>query len=182
MRDRRRYAGALLVLMTIHCDQAPAESARSAEPVKAVADAKSLVAPGSAPIQWVVATPVVDTSGDQTVEGQQLLVDLGAPAGTGMVKGWLFTGELAMDPDVDLPSRIAMENEQGRSVRALLYGGVDAPRPLVHNDVAPGKYTVCAQVGPEGVHPVTDWNTVPVVCSHVAVTDSLASRAVALKC
>ena len=153
-RNLRIHASLLLVLANAYCTGVPAEP--KASPVA---------------IEWVAAG--VQAWADwQLAEPLRLRVDLQAPAGTHQAVGWFVPGEVEVD-EVDDLSR-----PPGATVRMVLNGGVDATRPLVYGDVAPGTYTVCGQLfltpGAEGAR-------TPIRCARVEVTDAAESRMLVLR-
>ncbi|MDC0670453.1 hypothetical protein [Nannocystis radixulma] len=171
MPNSKICAGALLVVLNLHCTGVPSE------PKKAEAVATAETTPTL--IRWIAAAYEAHASA-RLVDAQQLRVDLEAPADTGQTLGWLFPGQVSVDAYDDLVTLRAAPADAATPTKMVLHGGVDAPRPLVYEDVAPGAYTVCAQVGPARDHSV-DWASLPVRCAHVTVTDEPESRAIVLR-
>ncbi len=149
MPNSTNFTCLLLTLLTLHCDPVPAQTGPDAAPA---------TSPGAA-AQAIARVSLV-------AQEQQLVVDLEAPVATGQVQSWLFAGAIVVDQYEDL----AAARASAGSVQHVLHGGVHARLPPVFKDVAPGAYTVCAQVGPVGVDAVLDWAPVPVRCKQVEVT------------
>ncbi|MBZ5713686.1 hypothetical protein [Nannocystis pusilla] len=170
MPNSKICASALLVVLNMHCTGVPSE------PEKAEAVATAETAP--ALIRWIAAAYEIHASA-LLVDAQQLRVDVEAPADTGQTLGWLFPGQVSADAYEDLVALRAAPTDDARPTKMVLHGGVDAPRPLVYEDVAPGAYTVCAQLSATSDHAV-DWTSLPVRCAHVTVTDEPESRAIVL--
>jgi hypothetical protein len=155
-RDSWVAAGALLVLSNTYCTGVPVEPAETES--------------SPAVVEWVAAS-VRAWADPRLAASRQLRVDLEAPAGTYHARGWLVPGEAVVARPDDLISG-------DWSGVLVLNGGADASRPLVFKDVVPGTYTVCGQLV---LAREADWDSAPLRCSRIEVTDAGESRSLVLR-